>query len=197
MSIRKDTSTIQTIIAASNSSISRRVISTTREFVMRVTAVKAFDINKVEHNFADQLEKDIANLTPRHSAQHPDDDPRAYAPPVTRIVPLPEYVSHRDGVTEIGKLSAEAVVREYEAAAREIEAMGQETARRCEAITESVATMLEDVKATAARFRQEAQRIFNAIESCSVITEEVRTTCDALKNKIVHTPPYPDTIAAE
>jgi hypothetical protein len=175
------------------------VIATTGEFVMRHAAVQAFDITKVEHNIADQLEKDIAILTPSHSAQHPGDEPRAYAPPATHIRPLPEYVSHRDGVTEIGKLSAEAVVREYEVAAREIEAMGQETARRCEAITESVITMLEDVKATAAQFRKEAQRIFNAIESCSVITEEVRTTCDALKKKIVddHTPPCLETIAAE
>jgi hypothetical protein len=166
---------------------------------MLVKAVKSFDINKVEHNIADQLEKDIATLTPRHSAHRPGDEPGAYAPPATRMVPLPEYVSHRDGVTEIGKLSAEAVVREYEAAAREIEAMGQETARRCEAITENVVIMLEDVKATAAQFRKEAHRIFNAIESCSVITEEVRTTCDALKKKIVddHTQPGLETIAAE
>ena len=98
---------------------------------------------------------------------------------------LPDYVTHLDGVSEIGKLSAEAVIREYEAAAREIEAMGQETAKRCEAITTSVAAMLEDVKATAAHFRKEAKRIFNDIESCSALTEEVRSTCDALKKKLV------------
>jgi uncharacterized coiled-coil DUF342 family protein len=132
---------------------------------MRGTALKAFDINRVERNIADQLEKDIATLTPRLPAPPPPDEPRA--------------------VTEIGKLSAEAVVREYEAAAKEIEAMGQETARRCEAITASVVSMLEEVKTTATQFRKEAQRIFNEIESCSVITEEVRTTCDALKKRIV------------
>jgi hypothetical protein len=152
---------------------------------MRGTALKAFDINRVERNIADQLEKDIATLTPRLPAPPPPDEPRAYAPPATRTVPLPDYVTHRDGVTEIGKLSAEAVVREYEAAAKEIEAMGQETARRCEAITASVVSMLEEVKTTATQFRKEAQRIFNEIESCSVITEEVRTTCDALKKRIV------------
>jgi hypothetical protein len=150
---------------------------------MRSTAVKAFDRTEVNLSIADQLEKDIATLARPPALR--TDEVRNYAPPANRMVPLPDYVTHRDGVSEIGKLSAEAVIREYEAAAREIEAMGQETAKRCEAITASVAGMLEDVKTTAAHFRKEAQRIFNDIESCSIITEEVRTTCDALKKKIV------------
>ena len=152
---------------------------------MRSTAVKAFDRTEVNLSIADQLEKDIATLAPNRAMALADDEVRSYAPPANRSVPLPDYVTHRDGVSEIGKLSAEAVIREYEAAAKEIEAMGQETARRCEAITASVAAMLEDVKTTAAHFRKEATRIFNDIESCSIITEEVRTTCDALKKKIV------------
>lgn len=147
---------------------------------MRDTAVKAFDINDVEHNIADQLEKEIATLTPSAG-----DEPSSYAPPAKRAEPLPDYVKHIDGVTEIGKLSAEAVIREYEAAAREIEAMGKEIASRHEAITAGVAGMLEDVRTTAAHFRKEAKRIFHEIESCSAITEEVRTTCDALKKKMV------------
>jgi len=146
---------------------------------MRDTAVKAFDINDVEHDIADQLEKEIANLTPSAG-----DEPGSYAPPAKRAAALPEYVKHLDGVTEIGKLSAEAVIREYEAAAKEIESMGKEIASRHEAITASVAGMLEDVRTTAAHFRKEAKRIFHDIESCSAITEEVRTTCDALKKKM-------------
>ena len=41
---------------------------------------------------------------------------------------MPDYVEHRNGVNEVGKLSAEAVVREYEAAVKEIEALGTELA---------------------------------------------------------------------
>ena len=145
---------------------------------MRGTARQAFDINDVERDVVRQLENDIASLTST------GDHPRTYAPPATRVMPLPEYVTHRDGISEIGMLSAEAVVREYENAAKEIEAMGKETAKRCVEITASVVTMLEDVRTTAAHFRKEAQRIFNDIESCSVITGEVRATCDALKRKI-------------
>jgi hypothetical protein len=36
---------------------------------------------------------------------------------------LPNYAEHRDGVTEIGKLSAEAIVGEFEAAAESIESL--------------------------------------------------------------------------
>ena len=43
---------------------------------------------------------------------------------------MPEYVEHNEAATEIGKLYAEAVVREYEAAAKEIEAMGAELIER-------------------------------------------------------------------
>jgi hypothetical protein len=151
-----------------------------RESAMRDEVIKAFDINDVEHTIADQLEKDIATLAPS-----PGDQPSSYAPPTKRAAALPEYVTHLDGATEIGKLSAEAVIREYEAAAKEIEAMGREIASRHEAISAGVAGMLEDVRTTAAHFRKEAKRIFQDIESCSAITEEVRTTCDALKKKMV------------
>jgi len=147
---------------------------------MRGTASQAFDINELNGDVVRRLENDIASLTPATG-----DNPLSYAPPANRVMPLPEYVTHRDGVSEIGMLSAEAVVREYENAANEIEAMGKETARRCVEITANVVNMLEDVRTTAAHFRKEAQRIFNDIESCSALTEEVRSTCDALKKKIV------------
>jgi len=146
---------------------------------MRGTASQAFDINELNGDVVRRLENDIASLTPATG-----DNPLSYAPPANRVMPLPEYVTHRDGVSEIGMLSAEAVVREYENAAKEIEAMGKETARRCVEITANVVNMLEDVRTTAAHFRKEAQRIFNDIESCSALTEEVRSTCDALKKKI-------------
>jgi hypothetical protein len=67
---------------------------------------------------------------------------------------MPEYVQHHDGATEIGKLSAEAVVREYEAAAKDIEAMGAELIERvkqCEAMTREALAANQEMKETAAR----------------------------------------------
>ena|ERR1700712_4097136 len=92
--------------------------------------------------------------------------PRVNAPSLS----MPDHVEQRDGITRIGQLSAEAIVREYEAAAREIEAMGAE--------------VLEGVNETAARYREEAKRIFLEIQNCSSVTTEVRKLCVEMKNKI-------------
>ena len=100
---------------------------------------------------------------------------------------MPDYVEHRDGATEIGKLSAEAVVREYEAAAKEIEAMGAELierVRQCEAMTRDALAVNEELKETAQRYREEAKRVFVQIENCSLVTAEVRKTCLELKEKV-------------
>jgi hypothetical protein len=111
-------------------------------------------------------------------------------PPVHRApaLAMPDYVEHRDGATEIGKLSAEAVVREYEAAAKDIEAMGVELiglVRQCEAMTRDALAVTEELKETAGRYREEAKRVFLQIENCSLVTAEVRKTCTELKEKIV------------
>jgi chromatin segregation and condensation protein Rec8/ScpA/Scc1 (kleisin family) len=115
--------------------------------------------------------------------------PVNFAPPRVRApaLSMPDYVEHREGATEIGKLSAEAVVREYEAAAKDIEAMGAELIERvkqCEAMTHDALAVTEEMKETAARYREEAKRIFLQIENCTLMTAEVRKTCTELKEKI-------------
>ncbi|MFG3593470.1 hypothetical protein [Bradyrhizobium sp. RDI18] len=115
--------------------------------------------------------------------------PTDYAPPSVRAPDLgmPDYVEHSDGATEIGKLSAEAVVREYEAAAKDIEALGVELieqARQCEAMSREALAVTEELKETAARYRAEAKRVFLQIESCSLVTAEVRKICEEMKDKI-------------
>ncbi len=113
--------------------------------------------------------------------------PIEFAPPSTRVLPLPEYAVHREGATEIGKLSAEAVVRDYESAAKEIEAMGaelQDAARKCETMTAQVLGMLAELKELAAGYREEGKRIFLHIEDVTHMTDEVRKTCSALKEKL-------------
>jgi hypothetical protein len=101
--------------------------------------------------------------------------------------PVPEYVAHRDDISEIGKLSAEAIVREYEETAKEIEAMGgvvREMVQRCEQLSATASNMLKDIRGTAARYRKEGKRIFNEIESCSSATDEVRRMCETFRDKI-------------
>jgi hypothetical protein len=42
----------------------------------------------------------------------------------TRTAPMPSYVEHHADVDQIGKLSAEAVIAQYEGAVKALEAMG-------------------------------------------------------------------------
>ena len=89
----------------------------------------------------DDIERDIGDLI---QISHP-------ALPSIHIVPnddhplpkgpMPDYVEHKEGVNQVGKLSAEVVVREYDAAVKEIEALGAElteAAKKCEATVAGV-----------------------------------------------------------
>jgi hypothetical protein len=130
------------------------------------------------------LQREMKDRPPNREPQ-----PRDFAPPAVRApaLSMPDYVEHREGATEIGMLSAEAVVREYEAAAKDIEAMGVELIERvkqCEAMTRDAFAVIEELNETAGRYREEAKRVFHQIENCSLVTAEVRKTCTLLKEKI-------------
>ncbi len=125
-----------------------------------------------------KLELDVAeaHLAPIRSA------------PSVQPEPMPEYVEHQAGVPRVGALSAEAVVRDYEAAAKEIEAMGAElisAAQKCEAMTAEVHNAIAYMRETAAQYREEAKKIFKRIEDCALFTEDVRKTCESVKRKMV------------
>jgi hypothetical protein len=109
----------------------------------------------------------------------------------TPSLAMPDYVEHREGATEIGKLTAEAIVREYETAAKEIEGMGAQLidcVKHCETMARDALSVIEEMKETAARYREEAKRIFLQIENCTLMTAEVRKTCTELKEKIAVPP---------
>ena len=102
-----------------------------------------------------QIEAEVENLPSIHGEL-----PITYAPRNVRspslsmsdATTIPDYVEHTDGATEIGKLSAEAIVREYEAAAKDIEAMGVEMIERvkhCETMTRNALAVTEEMKDTA------------------------------------------------
>src|SRR5262249_1236267 len=99
--------------------------------------------------------------------------------------PMPDYVEHRDGATEIGKLSAEAVLREYEATAKEIESMGADLidrVKQCEAVTRDALAVTAELKEIAGRYREEAKRVFDHIENCSHMVAEARKTAAELRD---------------
>ena len=147
--------------------------------MVKSTAGEIFNIG----DFEKELEAEIRN-NPIRSKRSVD-----FAPPRVRAptIAIPDYVEHCEGATEIGKFSAEAIVLEYESAAKEIEGMGTELIERvkqCEAMTKDALAVTEEMKETAARYREEAKRIFLQIENCTLITAEVRKTCTELKERI-------------
>lgn len=129
-----------------------------------------------------EIQAELRHRPPLHETTRLD--PPAIGAPT---LAMPDYVEHRDGATEIGKLSAEAVVREYEATAKEIESMGAELLDRvkeCEAMTRDALAVTEELKQVAARYREEAKRVFDHIETCSLVVAEARKTCTDLKDRI-------------
>jgi hypothetical protein len=119
-----------------------------------------------------QLEADIASVRPGSSLAS---------------IALPDYVEHTEGVTRVGALSAEAVIRDYESAAKEIEAMGAElisAAQKCEALTAQVHDAIAYMRETAAGYREEGRKIFRRIEECALFTEDVRKTCEQVKRRM-------------
>jgi hypothetical protein len=132
------------------------------------------------------IERDIGNMIRSKNGHEPAIRIVPNDPPLPRG-PMPDYVEHKEGVNQVGKLSAEAVVREYDAAVKEIEALGAElteAARKCEVMVAGVHAMAADIKELAANYRDEGKRYFLQIEECSLMTSEVRTVCEALKKKI-------------
>ena len=87
----------------------------------------------------------------------------------------------------------------YEAAAKEIESMGAELLERvkqCETLTRDALGVIDELKDTAKRYREEAKRVFDHIESCSRVVAQVRTTCIELKEKIA-VPPMTDGLKSK
>jgi hypothetical protein len=137
--------------------------------------VKPFDAARLEDEVREAVQHNHPYIQPIEHL------PRTAPPPV------PDYVSHRDDISEIGRLSAEAIVKEYEETAKEIETMGdvvRDMVHRCEQLTASASSMLKDIKTTAARYRKEGKRMFAEIESCSSATDEVRRMCESFRDKL-------------
>jgi hypothetical protein len=142
-----------------------------------------------------EIRSEVRNRQVSHDTRPTFTSPTVDAPDLA----MPDYVEHRDGATEIGKLSAEAVLREYEATAKEIESMGidlLERVKQCENMTRDALTVTADLKDIATRYREEARRAFDHIENCSQMVAEARKTCTELKDKLA-LPPATDKLRSK
>jgi hypothetical protein len=140
------------------------------------------ELASVEHDIAQALTKNP-----------PSRDQRAigFPPPKVRTSspPMPPYVEHHADVDQIGKLSAEAVITQYEVAVKALEDMGTtliDCVKRAEKMAAGCKDAINYVHDTAQKYREEAKLIFERIEQASVVTAEVRSVCDEMRKKIEH-----------
>lgn len=118
------------------------------------------------------------------------DLPVHYAHPHHRQMVLPEYVRHHEGVGHLGALAAEAVVHQYETAARAIEAMGKEMIKvveHCDQVSANALKAMKECEKTALGYREEARKAFENIQHNALLVQHVAETCDELQRKIAAT----------
>jgi hypothetical protein len=130
--------------------------------------------------------------------QNVEDELRAYAPKIVRE-PMPDYVAPRDNVPPVGALSAEALVKDYEKTAKDIEALAtQLTENAHQAMTElanltshfatvaiEVENVVSHVRQTAEYYRREAKSVFQQIEDTAIRMKEVRDLSAAMRDRLV------------
>ena len=149
--------------------------------MLQATNGKTLELVDVEHDIAHALTKN----PPSRDHRAIDFSPakvRTTSPPMT-------YVEHHADVDQIGKLSAEAVIAQYEGAVKALEEMGAtliDCVKRAESMAAGCKDTIAFVQDTARKYREEAKLIFDRIEQASVMTAEVRSVCDEMRKKIEH-----------
>jgi len=107
--------------------------------------------------------------------------------PSVHSEPIPDGVEHVEEGAHAAP-SAEAVMRDFESAFKEIEAMGTEMtslAKKCEAMTSDVQNVIALIASTAEAYRREGKKIFERIEECTASTDDVRRRCEDIKRRMI------------
>lgn len=118
-----------------------------------------------------------------------DSKPKTEPAPTDRQ--LPPYVDHGDNVPEIGRITAAAVIMDFEATAIKFNDLSEQiknVAQRCEVYMGELREITEHLDTVAMESRQRASVIFHALEESSKITANVRTQADELFKQVINTP---------
>ena len=148
--------------------------------VQSATNAKSLELVDVEHGIAQALTKSPP-LRDHYAIDFAPAKVRTPSPP------SPPYVEHHADIDQIGKLSAEAVIAQYEGAVKALEAMGTtliDCVQRAEKMAAGCKDAIAYVQDTAQKYREEAKLVFDRIEQASVMTAEVRSVCDEMRKRI-------------
>jgi hypothetical protein len=90
-------------------------------------------------------------------------------------------------IDDLGRMSAEAVLTQYEAAAKAVEEMGNDVKTMVKRLGEALIECNVDMKhvaETAAAIREKGKHSQALIEQVSALSSEIRKTCDEFKIKV-------------
>jgi hypothetical protein len=132
-----------------------------------------------EADLGDMVENEIARLVPKSRG----------------LIPMPRPVNEPDDITQrAGQLSATAMGNEFERAAKDIEALGEELidlAKKCESAMIYIQKSIEHIGDTADHYRKEATRIRGQIEDYAALAEDVRRTSELMRQRVMSGEPLP------
>jgi len=100
-----------------------------------------------------------------------------------RIGAAVEHVGEKD----IGRLSAEAVLSQYEAAAVAVEGMGSEIKDRIKRLEDALVEADKDMKLVAeaaAAIREKGKLVYAQIEEASGLSKDIRDACADFRKKV-------------
>ena len=106
----------------------------------------------------------------------------ARLPAVTQLMP-----TKMRELDELGRMSAEAVLTQYEAAAKAVEDMGKEVMSMVKRLGQSLQECDNDMKVvaeTAAAIRDKGKHSQALIEQVSALSTEIREACAEFKKKV-------------
>lgn len=134
----------------------------------------------------------MTNPTPlRHVPHDLDDDIRALARTSVERTTLPATVPMSTTMRELddlGRMSAEAVLTQYEATAKAVEEMGNDVKEMVKKLGYSLIECDNDMKVvaeTAAAIREKGKHNEALIQQVSALSSSIRAACEEFRKKVV------------
>ena len=141
----------------------------------------SFAERRIEPFDAANLESEIAEIVRARPVDYAQQ--RVRQP----LVPLPSYVKHAEGADEVAKLTAHAVIAQYEECAKAIEQLKEplkEYAEGHQKALDDLAEAIRYVEDSAQRCRDLGAGAFERFQKSAGVIAEVRRTCDDIRSKI-------------
>lgn len=114
--------------------------------------------------------------------------PRIVERAPVRVAPVPPRIEpDMTPLDDLGRMSAEAVLTQYEAAAKAVEEMGVSVKDRVSKIASALLECDKDMKEiaeTAASIREKGNHVRIQIEEASALSNDIRAACIEFKKKV-------------